>query len=504
MMSALFIGATGLKTHGSGLQVVSHNLANVSTIGYKQQSILFDDLMYQQLPQGSTWNTSMSNQVGMGVREGTIRTLFTEGAFEPSNTVTDLALGGRGFFKVISEEGLEHYTRAGNFRFDANGVLRDPNQFALQGIPIQNDVEQGGLQPIKLDVTNQAIGQSAPRETTGLNAIFNLGFKADATKNSTNPYFGLLEAWDGSKNPPLDTSQYGYSQSLRFYDAEGKSREAVIYFDGAPDTANGQRVVEFVMGFNPELDGGPLGGTPGAGLVMSGTLTFSGSGELLGMSAFTPNGGNPKDLTTWTPAPLSGGVPQGTVNLTGLGPQNITLNLGISSTSNSWSQAPASAGDIGTDSTLLPNFGGLQRSSSVTTAYGVSSSTKSFTQDGWATGYMTNMEITQDGLVRCMYSNGQQQDLYRIPVFRFTSEDGLRREGLNHYSATDEAGAIEFGRAGDENYGKIISNNIETSNVDMSREMVNMIIMQRGFQMNSKTVTTADTMLQRALELKQR
>ena len=124
------------------------------------------------------------------------------------------------------------------------------------------------------------------------------------------------------------------------------------------------------------------------------------------------------------------------------------------------------------------------------------------TQDGYPEGSLSNISITADGTVVGKYSNNQSANLWQIPVCRFTSEDGLRREGNNLFSATDDAGAMEMGTAGTENYGKINAYNIENSNVDMASEMVNMIVTQRGFQSNSKVVTTADQMLQKAMELK--
>ncbi|MDD4700708.1 MAG: flagellar hook-basal body complex protein, partial [Desulfovibrio sp.] len=100
------------------------------------------------------------------------------------------------------------------------------------------------------------------------------------------------------------------------------------------------------------------------------------------------------------------------------------------------------------------------------------------------------------------YSNNQSMSLWQIPVCRFTSEDGLRREGDNLFSASPDAGQMEMGVAGTENYGTIRAYNTENSNVDMATEMTNMIINQRGFQSNSKVVTTADQMLQKAVEMK--
>ena len=117
-------------------------------------------------------------------------------------------------------------------------------------------------------------------------------------------------------------------------------------------------------------------------------------------------------------------------------------------------------------------------------------------------GYGGRASTIADGTVVGKFSNNKSMNLWQIPVCRFTSEDGLRREGNNVFSATEDSGQMEMGVAGTENYGKINAYNIENSNVDMATEMVNMIVNQRGFQSNSKVVTTADQLLQKAMELK--
>ncbi len=501
MMQSLYVGATGMRTHSEGLQIVSNNLANVNTIGYKQQLMLFEDLISKDVMTGASREVEIS-QSGLGVRTGFIRTLFTEGSYEPGSDVTDLAIGGRGFFQVTGN-GNTYYSRAGNFRFAKDGTLREPTGNAVTGIRIENGKETGVLSPINIDFRSEGVASDPPKASTALNPLINLGFTTDKAVDANNPYFALLGQWHGEAKPPIGS--YSYAQPLKFFDANGMQQEATVYFDSAP-SVNGQKVMEFIVAIPPANDAtvpdGPPGTREGAGLLMSGTLTFSSSGELLNMSAFTPNNAaDKKNLSTWTPAPLENGLPQFSLTLPGQQAQSLTLNFGISSSA-PWQGGGGTAADIGTNMAALPAMVPVDHEAGKATAFSGASSLKGYRQDGYGKGELMDVEVGQDGVISATYTNGQVRDIYRIPLFRFNSEDGLRREGKNLFSATNDSGAMSYGRAGTENYGPIFAKTIEMSNVDMSREMTNMIITQRGFQSNSKTVTTADQMLQRALELK--
>ncbi|MGD9574373.1 flagellar hook-basal body complex protein, partial [Desulfovibrio sp.] len=233
--------------------------------------------------------------------------------------------------------------------------------------------------------------------------------------------------------------------------------------------------------------------------LMAGTLSFNAKGEVTGMSAYTPSTAGSTNLADWNAATLSkDGIPQMTVN-----GAPVTVNLGITAKSG-WQNSPGNAASVGTDPTALASMGNAYtRAADATTNYTSSSPvTRTRTQNGYAEGTLNNISINADGTVVGKFSNSESMDLWQIPVCRFTSEDGLRREGNNLFSATEDSGNMEMGVAGTENYGKINAYNIEHSNVDMSQEMVNMIVNQRGFQSNSKVVTTADQMLQKAMELK--
>ena len=320
----------------------------------------------------------------------------------------------------------------------------------------------------------------------------NVAQSKDNAVDATNPYFSLLGQYNSANTPPISSSGYGYAQSMTLYGSDGTAHNATIYFDGAPSSGTGT-TVEYLIASDADTSGGT------AQALMTGTLSFDAKGELTGMSAYTPTTAGSTSLADWSAATLSStGLPQMTAN-----GSTVTLNLGISATGG-WQNSPGTAASVGTDPTALASMGSAYtRASDATTNYTASSPVlRSKNQDGYAAGTLNKISISEDGTVVGSFSNNKSMNLWQIPICRFTSEDGLRREGNNVFSATTDSGQMEMGVAGTENYGKVSAYNIENSNVDMSKEMVNMIVNQRGFQSNSKVVTTADQMLQKAMELK--
>ncbi len=503
MMQGLYTSSTGMQTHSQGLGIIGNNLANTNTVGFKQQLMLFDNLQSKDLPAGAGFGLE-SKQVGYGSHIGYTRTLFSPGALAAADNMTDLAIGGKGFFQV-TDGGETHYTRAGNFHFDQDGIMRTPSNKALSGIPIIDGVETGGLGEIDLGANNGALATDPAKATTQLSPFVNMYAKTDTFTNEEDPYFAMIQSWDGTKSPPISGSN---SVGFHYYDAAGVKQNLQLHFDQA-STVNGEQVYEYAVTMDPKLDGrAGYADTKSAGLLMSGTMTFSPAGELVNMNSFAPSGG---DLTTpagWSLAGLTGGLPNLAITQKGQAAQNISINLGIKGKSDAWTNktgdpiAGITADAIGKDFTGLPGMTDPIIDNNATTALKTSSALKDLQQDGYPLGDLSILHIDNEGIVHAGYTNGQSHELYRIPIFRFTSEDGLRRDGDNLYSYTDDAGKMEHGVAGTENYGKVYSNSLEQSNVDMSREMVNMIVVQRGFQSNSKSMQTIDTMIQKAIEMK--
>lgn len=494
MNGSLYIGATGLKAHSAGMQVLSNNIANVETLGYRRQHMLFADLMYQnQAGIGGWWGAQENSyvalgQVGRGVQVDSVRTLFTQGSRKMGTGVTDLSIDGKGFFEIVTPDGQKRYTRAGNFKFTREGLLELPGKGALTGFPLDENGGKGAAGPIKVD-----LAMSSPaKATTSMELTLDVDASASANSaDAADPYFGMLKAWNSGATPPLGRGSYAYTQPLSFRGANGESKTVNLYVDGAPAAADGTKTVQFLVGRNAQA---PLAGGE---MLMAGTLKFDSAGRLMDMSAFTPTGGDANNPANWAPAALREGAAQFVAD-----GQAISLNMGVAA-SGGWSNAPATAADVGTDASKLPSMGpNVRRSPNAGTGAAAVMRERGYSHDGYAQGGLSNLDVRDDGRVIAYFDNNQSRVIYEIPVCRFTSEDGLRREGGNMFSHAPEAGVMEMGRAGTGSYGWIASESLEISNVDMAREMVAMMNSQRGFQSNSKVITTVDAMLQKAVELK--
>jgi flagellar hook protein FlgE len=235
---------------------------------------------------------------------------------------------------------------------------------------------------------------------------------------------------------------------MNVYDSLGNAHEVNVYFakngSGGWDyhaLANGSEIA---------------GGTPGQNTeIAGGTLNFNSDGSL-------------QSQTT------SGG----TVSWTGAAPnQALALNFGT----------PIAAGGTG--------FGG-------TTQFASPDAVSAQSQDGYASGSLTGVSVDGQGVVSASYDNGQSIPVAQLAIAKFQSNDGLGRAGHNLWTATTQSGAAAIGTAGSGGRASVVSGSLEQSNVDIASQFVDMITHQRAFQADSKTITTADEMLQDLVNLK--
>ena len=137
------------------------------------------------------------------------------------------------------------------------------------------------------------------------------------------------------------------------------------------------------------------------------------------------------------------------------------------------------------------------------TSFDKDSSTESISQDGYTGGTLNGVKVDETGTIIGSFTNGQSFGLAQVALASFTNNEGLQSEGGNVFSQTANSGEAVIGAAGTGDKGTIAASKLEASNVDLSRALTDLIVIQRGFQANSKTITTSDEMLNTLLQLKQ-
>jgi flagellar hook protein FlgE len=416
LLGSFYTGLSGLRANARALNVIGDNLANVNTIGFKRRAANFAEIMSSN---AGTQNAAGNPiQIGLGVNTTEIISSFEQGSIQSTGIATQLALDGNGFF-VLSNDGQETFTRAGNFTIDKEGYLVNPAYSKVQGY-IGNNADgsidtSSSRTNIKIDLG----GISDPRATTVVRFLTNLNAAADFANSED------------------------FQTSVEFYDSLGISHTLNVKFTS---TSAGNWTYDITTD-----DGTPSPTT--------GTLAFDSSGVLS-----TIDGNPPADLSIAITGFASGAADQ-----------TITWDI--------------MDDDASTASSYLSQ-------------QGTNSSNGTLFQDGYTSGVLQDVGFRQDGTMFGYFSNGQTIDLARLALATFNNPHGLRQIGNNQYLGTAAAGPASVDVPGSGGRGVTISHSLENSNVDMAEEFTKMIINQRGYQSNSKIITTIDTLLQETLNLK--
>lgn len=412
---------SGLSASQQKLNVIGNNLANINTVGFKASAVQFSDLVSQSVG-GSSVNPM---QVGLGVTTGAISPVFTQGGFDNTGIATNVAIQGSGFF-VVGAGNNQSYTRAGNFSFDANGMLVTADGLPVQGYttldPLTGSAITGGA------LSSIVIPPGAllnPIATTQFQTVSNLDASAVAG----------------------DT----FTSSVQLVDSLGTTHVATISYT---NTGTGAWSYDVTVP-GDEVTGGTAG-TPFSLLAAPGTLTFDGSGVLTGVNA-----GAPADVVITGPAWANGANP-------GAFTWDIVLASGKANLS-------------GFDS---------------------ASATSSVSANGTTAGTIDAVSINSDGELVASFGAGKSAVVAQLALATFNNAQGLVKLGANRYGASDAAGQANIGGANSGGRGSVVGNTLEQSNVDIAQEFTQMILAQRGYQANSKSITVADEVLQDTLALK--
>jgi flagellar hook protein FlgE len=468
--SSLYSGISGLNTLGNSMAVIGDNIANVNTVAFKSSRATFQDMLSQSVSVAAG-----TSQVGRGVRLSNISASFTQGSFENTGEATDLAIGGNGFFMLKAVGSADqYYTRAGQFTFDQFGYLVNPEGYVLQGWALDSTTGQdtGAITDILLTSFS-----SPPQATSLMELSTNLDSRLG---QEMAPGTSLTSGWDAANSPPIGNTAYEYQTSMSVHDSVGSTHALSLYFDRTA-TAN---EYEFIVTSDPAKDANAAAKGAMAGLYLRGTISYDTSGNMVSYAALEAK--DPGDAVTWSNLVAGGSIgpnsyPAFDVDF-GQGPQSIEMNLGLL-----W--------DVGTGTwTRDANFTSTQYASAPTTI--------SQAQNGYGAGFLQNVTVDTDGAIEGRYSNGQVTPLFRVALANFNNPWAFTKIGGNLYAENQRTGAPATGHPGTNGLGSIASNALEQSNVDLADQFVKMITIQRGFQANSRIITTTDTMLQELINLK--
>ncbi len=467
LSSALFSGISGLNTLGNAMQVIGDNIANVNTLAFKASNFAFQDVLSQAIS-----ISSGTSQVGRGTTMGDINASFEQGSFESTGNTTDLALSGSGFF-MVNEPGTENifYTRAGNFRFDADGYLVNPQGYIVQGWALDpNGGELGSTGDVQMTTLT-----SAPQETTNIHSIVNLN--SQGFDNSAGADDSLAGAWDGTAGIPLADSAYEYQTTLKLYDSLGDTHDVTIYFD----KANTVSAYEFIVTSNPSEDLRPVPpGSSWAGLLARGLIDFdTGAGTINDVDLWQINPADGSSVAQAEAADLTNGYFTFDPTFVAGVPMSVEVDLGARYDGAAWVNDTLSTTQFASTSTSV-----FQAS------------------NGYSSGSLQSIDVDTDGVITGAYSNGQLLPLYKLSLANFQNLQGLLKEGGNLFRETRDSGAPIVNRPGTGGLATIAPNSLEQSNVDIAAEFVKMITTQRGFQANSKIITVTDQMLAELINLK--
>lgn len=436
---SFFTSLSGLKGAQSDLAVISNNVANVGSIGFKKSRAEFGDLISASPLQSGT-------VAGQGTRLKEISQQFTQGGFQTSDRALDLAISGQGFFVTKTGSQLS-YTRNGAFSLDGDRYLIDSNGAFVQVLPVDSSgvLSASGI----TSATNLQIPQSAgaPVATSAVQLSATLPSNADlpskrSSYTSTTPY----------KFDRFDSNSYNYSTSTSVYDSSGNPQQATIYYvrTGVPDTTATPPVTDstweahlFIGDQEASSDGSAIT-NPAAPLVM----TFDSNGVL-------------KSPTTSTQ--FSSVLPAGAG-----APLAIKLTYDAANTRQA-------------SSTFTPG---------------------TITQNGKASGQLNNISVDTNGLVSATFSDGTTKKLGAIMIANFPNTNGLRQLGDSRWGQSGLSGDPIVSQAGSGSAGSIQSGALEEANVDLTEELVSLISAQRNFSANSKAIETGNNMTQTIINLR--
>ena len=441
MNSSFYTGLAGMKAQQYGIDMLSDNVANVNTPGYKATSMEFSTIFSQQL-NGSLFDPQ-ANDIGVGAMAKGTSTDFSAGSVIDSENKYDMVIEGAGWFGVQDGKGNLMYTRAGQFSRDANGFLVDGSGNHVMGTSANNivngNVKKDPSTTISLSDVNKQEAIQIP-DTLTIPAVPSTFINF---KGALDPKRIEKIAADGKKVEVPNLEIY----RADVYDSEGNINKLNITFTKKVPQAVSSTTWEAKAVLN-DADGNILN-------TSEGELSFNGQGALVGstLNSILDNNGDP-----------------------------LTLGFGTFYDPN----VPNSGYDG------LVSLAGLD-------------SSRSIEKDGNPPGTLQDYGIDSLGNIQASFSNGKTIPISKVAIYNFRNEGGLEKVGTSSYKASANSGEAIFFKDKEGNtlqVSNIKNRKLEVSNLNITTALTDLIVMQKAFDASSKSITTSDQMIQNAINMK--
>ena len=554
MMRSMYSAVSGLKTHQTRMDVIGNNIANVNTVAFKSSSVTFSDILYQTTSNASGANATTgtggvnAKQIGLGTTAAATKVSITSaGASETTGNPFDIRLTDKNStnFFIVNNGSENVFTRSGSFYVDGSGNLcMSSTGYTVMGWQVDETTGEIRKDTVSaLRIMQEKNLTSAPEATTqatiagvldendadvksDAGKVMNLNFYDNLGYQYTAKFAIKATGTDGKYTVELTSILDSNNKNI----IDGWSQADISSLFGTVDTNAVVGNYKFADGFKTngnkiiavtdkdgevELTDNGDGTFTGNGATTGTTYKYKLSDIYDGLSAtiqgYIENGkqdekGNPYNYsinaatgevtvtTTKASHELEFDTATGKFKSIGNEPKSVTLNL---NTLTKGFNTNGNFSNINVDFTQCLNYSGK---STIGADAGAVDGT---TGKGRKLGAMTGIFIDTSGRIYGTYDNGNTELLGQIAVAQFSNASGLEKVGESCYRTTLNSG--EFDGIGVEisaDGSSMTTGELEMSNVDLSSEFTSMITTQRGFEANSRVITTSDTLLEELVNLK--
>jgi flagellar hook protein FlgE len=506
---------SGLNANSQDLSVISNNLANLNTVGYKTEVTNFQDLFYQQIGTNGAGNPV---EIGVGTKIDEISGQFTQGSIQSTGVPTDLAIQGGGFLTLVNN-GIQEYTRAGNLSLASNGALKTADGGLVQGYQAVNGVISPSQILGAISIPTGLTSPPNPTSNVALTLNLNSGTPVAPSPASQQTGAGITPATvlrtgsvlaisDGTNTlsyttlagNTLSNVVSAINANPNFSASLSGNSLVITAANGSPITFTTNSLTDAAAGTLTEVfapTGTSTVGTFSTSIAINDSL---GAAHVLTYT-FTKTAANAWNYSITIPAADVGqsGAPvvlkSGTMAFNGSGqlttPGANVGGIAINGFADGASNLTFNWQTFGTNGAgLLTQVAGA-------------SATSATLQNGYASGTLSSFNIDNTGTIQGVFTNGQTVPIAQIALATFSNEQGLERNGSNNFLPSLSSGQANIGIAGTGGRGAITGGSLELSNADIATEFSHLILAERGYQANARAITTFDQVTQDAINLKQ-